>query len=63
MERKIKQQEKKAPLEPFVSKNKQIKFQVHEKLLNFMQPKTNSFLIDGRDEIVKNIFQRDHMIN
>jgi hypothetical protein len=56
MERKIKQQDKKAPTEPFVSKSKKIKFEIHEKLLNFMQAKTNSALIDGRDEIVKNIF-------
>jgi hypothetical protein len=38
------------------TKDKAIKFLEHEKLLNFMGPENNSELLDGRDDIIKNLF-------
>lgn len=38
------------------SKNRKLRFDKHEKLINFMVPITNNFINTGRDEIVKSIF-------
>lgn len=40
------------------SKNRKLRFDKHEKIVNFMIPQENTELFDGRDEFVKKLFGR-----
>jgi len=39
------------------SKNRKVRYSIHAKLLNFM-PAQNENLLEARDEIVKNLFNK-----
>lgn len=53
LERKLKQQEKViSQVDRKASKNRKIRFDVHQKLVNFMNPKENKDILEGRNEIV-----------
>lgn len=43
------------------SKNRKIKYVVHDKILNFMPPRENLALVEGRNAIVANLFGRRTM--
>lgn len=54
LERKLKQQEKAiSQVDRKASKSRKIRFDVHQKLVNFMNPKENKEILEGRNEIVK----------
>ena len=38
------------------SKNRKVKFVVHDKIVNFLTPLDNLAILEGRDAIVKNLF-------
>jgi hypothetical protein len=40
------------------SKNRKIKYVVHDKILNFMPSRENLHLVEGRQAIVSNLFGR-----
>lgn len=57
LERKLKQQEKKQKLvDRKASKSRKIRYDVHSKLLNFMNPLENKDILEGRNEIIKCLF-------
>ncbi|EAR84833.2 apoptosis antagonizing transcription factor (macronuclear) [Tetrahymena thermophila SB210] len=57
LERKLKQQEKKQKIvDRRASKSRKIRFDVHQKLVNFMNPIDNKELLEGRNEIIKCLF-------
>ncbi|KAL4487102.1 hypothetical protein ABPG72_001554 [Tetrahymena utriculariae] len=57
LERKLKQQEKKQKIvDRRASKSRKIRFDVHQKLVNFMNPIDNKDLLEGRNEIIKCLF-------
>ncbi|EGR30148.1 hypothetical protein IMG5_140270 [Ichthyophthirius multifiliis] len=58
LDRKLKQQEKKLKtVDRKTSKARKIRYDVHQKLVNFMNPvQQEDYIIDGRIQIVQNIF-------
>ena len=53
----MKQQPKKE-VDRRASKNRKIKYVVHDQILNFMTPRENHNKIEGRNAIVENLFGR-----
>jgi hypothetical protein len=47
---------KKAEIETKATKNRKIRYIVHDKILNFLTPAENLHLVEGRDAIVNNLF-------
>jgi protein AATF/BFR2 len=47
---------KKAEIETKATKNRKIRYIVHDKILNFLTPNENLHLAEGRDAIVSNLF-------
>lgn len=55
-ERKLKEEEKiKKAVDRKASKNRKLRYDVHPKLINFMAPSDNIYIMEGRDEIIKTI--------
>ena len=47
---------KKAVIEVKATKNRKIRYIVHDKIINFLTPIENVNLAEGRDAIVRNLF-------
>ena len=45
------------------SKNRKIRYIVHEKIVNFMTPLDNIYLQDGKDNIINNLFGKVNTVS
>ena len=56
--------EKKNEIDRKATKGRKIKYIVHEKLLNFMQPNENLQALEAKDSVLSNMFgQNSHLIS
>lgn len=56
--------EKKNEIDRKATKGRKIKYIVHEKLLNFMQPIENLQALEAKDSVLSNMFgQNSHLIS
>ncbi len=56
--------EKKNEIDRKATKGRKIKYIVHEKLLNFMQPIENLQTLEAKDSVLSNMFgQNSHLIS
>jgi hypothetical protein len=55
-ERNSKSQADRKEVDRKASKNRKLRFDVHAKLVNFMAGQDNPYVIEARDEILRNLF-------
>jgi len=56
LKNKLLQAKPKKDVDRRASKNRKVRFEVHQKLINFVAPIENTYLLPGRDHILRNLF-------